>query len=136
MNHLNDQQVLALVNGEYLPDAARHAAGCPQCSAEVGRLTGSLDLFRESLQAMPAWRPRPLETSPRPVLRWAAAIAATAAMAATLMVIQHQEKARQAEEMARQDAALMDQLFYGTARVTPVSFERFNQLATTEGKLQ
>ena len=97
-------------------------------------MTSSLELFSESL---PAWRPRPIEINHgRPALRWAAALAATAAMAATFMVLESREKARQAEELARQDAALMDQLFHGTARVTPVSFERFNQLGTTEGNLQ
>jgi hypothetical protein len=74
-----------------------------------------------------------MTTGRRPVLKWAAAIAA---MAATFMVFEYREKARKAEEMTRQDVVLMDQLFYGTARVTPVSFERFNQLGTREGRLQ
>ena len=141
--HLDDRQILALANGEYVPDAARHAADCAHCSGQLRQLTSSLELFSETMQAMPAWRLRPIEINHgRPALKWAAALAATAAMAATFMVFESKEKARQAEEMARQDAVLMDQLFHGTARVTPASFERFNnlgsvgQLGTTEGNLQ
>jgi hypothetical protein len=133
--HLTPQQVLALANGEYLPEAARHTAACPHCAAELKHLTSSLEMFRESVEAMPAWRPRPLVERPTPILRWATAFAATAALTGMFFVFQRQEQTRAEEEMARQDAALMDQLFHGTARVTPASFERFNHFAGTEGNL-
>jgi hypothetical protein len=132
--HLNPQQILALANAEYLPDAARHTAACAQCAAEVKQLTGSLELFRESVQALPEWRPRAIQEPRWQVWRWAAAVTATAALAAMFVISQRQQQAV-AEEMALQDAALMDQLYHGTARITPASFERFNNLSGTEGDL-
>ncbi len=130
MTHLTDHQILGLANGEYLPDAARHAVSCPACAAQVQQLTGSLELFRESVNAFPAYRPRPVERR-FPLVKFAAAMAATAALAAMFFINHRQEQERLQAEEARQDALLMEQLYHGAARVTPASFDRFNNVATT-----
>ncbi len=130
MTHLTNDQILGLANGEYLPEAARHTVSCPQCAGHVQQLSGSLELFRESVNAFPAYRP-PLAQRRFPLFQCAAAFAATAALAAMFFINHRHEQQRLQAEEARQDALLMEQLYHGSARVTPASFDRFNNVATT-----
>jgi anti-sigma factor RsiW len=51
--HLNLDDLLAVRDGHANPDAVAHAASCPECAAEVARLSA----VRDALAALPDERP-------------------------------------------------------------------------------
>lgn len=115
--HLTSTQISEWMIGDRSPEARRHLERCPECSAEVSKIEGSLGLFRDAMQEAPVtaavWKV-PARRSP-----WAFPLRSIAVTFAVLLLAiipvygpvyrDRQVKAREAEAR-KQDALLLSQV--------------------------
>jgi hypothetical protein len=111
--HLSSQQILEWMNGENSPGAKLHVGECAECAAQVERLAGSLQMFRDAVREV-ADRSGEGQTvlrmpRRRMALRWITAAAALV-MLAGVPIFKVQEDRHRAAELARQDAELLDEV--------------------------
>jgi hypothetical protein len=116
--HLSSQEILDWMNGEYSSEAGRHVRECPECAAQIERLTDTLAMFRGSVRetAEQIGQGQMVFRMPRRTTawRWAAAAAALLILASVPIYEYQQNASRQARqkaaELARQDKELMEQV--------------------------
>jgi hypothetical protein len=119
--------------GQHTPQEEHHVRECPECSAELARLEGSLSLFRGSVRqwsdrqsSVPdpaAWKAAPMRTGFAGQPRLWALVTAMALMLAVVPIYRNaQEKQRQAE-LAQADAVLMEQVDDQLSRAVPAPME-------------
>ncbi len=139
--HLTEQQILAWQLNEQTPEQAAHVAECRECRTEVEGLQSSLAVFRS---AVFAWSDghesrtlRPLWTAPRkrwlqPALQWVAAAALLAGVAAPLYThrVMEQRREEQAQQRARADQALLEQVDQEVSQTVPDSMEPLADLVS------
>ena len=131
--HLSPEDMCRWMAGERAAGEQAHVRGCALCGAEVARLEGALKRFggavREWSAAQPGaqapgawradrsarqWRVRPL--------RWGLAAAALVVLA-VIPTWKSARDRRMAEEAARADDILMEQVDAQVSRTVPVTLE-------------
>jgi len=128
--------------GERDADEERHVCECSVCCAEVARLEGALKRFGGSVrewsaaqpgaQAPGAWRAdRAARHWRARRLQWSLAAAALVVLAA-IPVWKNARDRRIAEEAARADAILMEQVDAQVSRTVPVTLEPLVSLVEWE----
>ncbi|HEV2688740.1 MAG TPA: hypothetical protein VGV35_09305 [Bryobacteraceae bacterium] len=145
--HLSSEQIARWMTGERTAAEEHHARECSECAAELARMEGTLSLFRGAVhelseqqggaaqtawtveRASHGWRFQPM--------RWALACAVLLILAA--MPLYHNAKERQRKaDMARADAALLEQVDAEISRAVPATMEplvklvAFDPSATSE----
>ena len=137
--HLNSEDICRWMAGERDAEEQRHVRECSQCGAQVARLDGALKRFgglvREWSAAQPGaqapggwradrrWRVRPL--------RWSLAAGVIVVLAA-IPVWKNARDRGVAEEAARADATLMEQVDVQVSRTVPVTLEPLVSLVEWE----
>lgn len=128
--HLSSEQIARWMAGERTPSDEQHAGQCEECGAELARLEAALGLFRGSVRewseqesgAEPqrVWR---VERAPRVfVLRWAVMVAALL-MLVWMPIYQGAKDKQRKAELARADAALLEQVDAEISRAVPEPME-------------
>jgi hypothetical protein len=131
--------------GERGAEEERHLRECSLCGAEVARLEGALARFggavREWSEAQPgaqspgAWRAERVAPKGRAVgLRWGLAAVALVVLAA-IPQWKNMRDRRAAEEAARADDVLMEQVDAQVSRTVPVTLEPLLNPAAWEAPL-
>jgi hypothetical protein len=119
--------------GQHTPQEEHHVRECPECSAELARLEGSLSLFRGSVRqwsdrqsSVPdpaAWKPAPTRTGfIGPPRLWALVTAMVLMLAVIPIYRDAQHKQREAA-LAQADAILMEQVDDQLSRAVPTPME-------------
>jgi len=130
--HLSSEQISKWMSGDRTPQEEQHVRACPECSAEVVRLEATLQLFRGSVrrlseqqrgiapqtlrQALPARSPTVWR------LRWALAVAALL-IAVAIPLYKGAKNEQRQREMAKADAALLEQIDAEVSRAVPAPME-------------
>jgi hypothetical protein len=128
--HLSSEQFARWMAGERTVSEELHVGQCEECGAELARLEAALGLFRGSVREwseqqsgaglQKTWR---VERSPRVfVLRWAVMVAALSMLVWAPIYQGAKEKQRKAE-LARADAALLEQVDAEISRAVPEPME-------------
>jgi len=136
--HLSSEQIARWMAGERTPAEEQHARQCPECGAELARMEAALSLFRGSVRAwseqsiaqpQAAWKPAPVahRWGLQP-MRWAVACVVVLMLAAIPLYRNASEKQRQAE-LAKADAALLEQVDAEISRAVPATMEPLAKLA-------
>lgn len=147
MNHLNSQQISEWLIGERAAGIAAHIEQCEACRAEIAQMESGLAVFRKSVHGWSERQPihRAVWSTPagwltfRNGLRWAAATALFLLLLGAPAYRMHQLKL-QAEERAREDAALLEAIDAGISRSVPQPLQPLDNLVAwnpaTEGSKQ
>jgi hypothetical protein len=153
LSHLSPEQIERWMAGERTASEEQHAGQCAECGAELARLESALGLFRSSVrqwsEQQSVARPRTwgVERAPRVfVLRWAMVVAALLMLVWVPIYQGAKEKQRKAE-LARADAALLEQVDAEISRAVPEPMEPLiglvawdsastNQKGTKDGRNQ
>ena len=144
--HFSSEQISRWTIGERSAQEQEHARRCPECAAKLGDLESAIALFRQSvrdcgesygrseflLRAGPQ-RARPGFLSR--LSRWAPAAAALLLLAAIPIYTSFRERQRQAE-MARADAALLEQVDVEISRAVPAPMEPLVELVSWNASAQ
>jgi hypothetical protein len=146
--HFSSEQISQWMIGERTAQDEEHARQCPECAAKVAGFESAIALFRESVRDCGERYGRPEIPSPAGVRRarrnfvarpsrWAPVAAALLLLAAIPIYTSSRERRRQAE-MARADAALLEQVDVGIARAVPAPMEPLVKLVSwnTNGATQ
>lgn len=115
-----------------------HVCQCPECAAKVAELESAIAQFRESVRDCGERYGRPEIPLPGGVRRarrnfaarpsrWAPVAAALLLLAAIPIYTNSRDRRRQAE-MARADAALLEQVDAGVSRAVPAPMEPLVEL--------
>jgi hypothetical protein len=132
--HFSSEQVSRWMIGERADREEGHVRQCPECAARLAALESAIVLFRDSVRnsgelygppdlSLPsnAWSVRPS--------RWASVAAALLLLAAIPIYTNSRDRRRQAE-MARADAALLEQVDAGISRAVPAPMEPLVKLVS------
>jgi len=131
--HLSSEQISRWMIGERSAQDEEHARECPECAAKVARFESAITLFRQSVQdcgeryarpdiPLPAGVRRARRSFAARPSRWAPVAAALVLLAAIPIYTNSRERRRQAE-MARADAALLEQVDVQISRAVPAPME-------------
>ena len=148
-NHLSQDQISMCILGRATPEEARHSRECTECSAELARFQEPISTFRAAMQD---WSdrenvPRLAEVSvflarPRrfsnPVWGWVPAAMAVMIVVLTAIPIYVQQRnlqEMQAEEVARQDALLLNAVNLHLSRTLPTLMEPIMALVPVQETL-
>lgn len=133
--HLSSEQIARWMAGERRPAEEQHARQCPECGAELARMEAALSLFRGSVRE---WSDQSSAQAQEfvPVrrrwgfqpMRWAVACVVLLMLAAIPVYRNANEKQRQAD-LAKADAALLEQVDAGISRAVPATMEPLAKLA-------
>lgn len=128
--HLSLQQISKWMMGERTPAQEKHVRECPECSAEVVRLEAALTQFRASVRL---WADRESSEHPaRPGFRWRPArwawVAAILLMVAAIPIYRDVRDRERKAEMAKADAALLEQVDAGVSRAIAAPMEPLARL--------
>ncbi|MBZ5594253.1 MAG: hypothetical protein LAP39_18585 [Acidobacteriia bacterium] len=138
--HFSSQQISRWMIGERTAQEQEHARQCPDCTAQVASLESAIALFRDSVGVSGEMYGRPelpLHTgvqrarrgiAARPS-RWAPVAAALLLLAAIPIYTNSRDRRRQAE-LARADAALLEQVDAGISRAVPAPMEPLVKLVS------
>lgn len=126
-SHLSAEEFSDWLAGARDPGCAEHVAQCGECSCEIGRLEAALSDFREAVGNWSAPPERIAERRPRHAGRWALAAAVAIVLAAGPIVYRHQ---RHEAEMARADAALLEQVDAEVSEAVPSPMEPLVQMVS------
>jgi predicted anti-sigma-YlaC factor YlaD len=129
--HLSAEQIAQWMAGEHPAGAEQHLHQCPECSSEVARLQGTLALFRgavtewseqqDASKVQAAWKVQRASHGFRP-MRWA--LACVALLLLALIPVYHNAAERQRKaDIARADAALLEQVDVEISRAVPSTME-------------
>ena len=139
--HLTEQQVLAWQLNEQTPEQAAHVAECSECRAEVEGLQSSIAVFRSSMvawsEAHESRAVRPVWNAPRnrwfqPAFQWVAAAALLVGVAAPFYThrVMEQHREEQAQQRARADQALLEQVDQEVSQTVPDTMEPLTDLVS------
>jgi hypothetical protein len=135
--HLSSEQISQWMAGERTPDQEVHLQKCPRCAAELADLEATMRSFGDSVRRWSEQRSGAAPQSLRHVLlghsrtirpmRWALAVAALLIAVAipfyrSAMNEQHQQ------ELAKADAALLEQIDAEVSRAVPPPMEPLIEL--------
>jgi hypothetical protein len=127
--HLSPEQIARWMAGERTASEEQHARQCVECGAELARLEAALALFRGAVrqwsEQQSVERPRTwgVERAPRVfVLRWAM-VAAALLMLVWVPIYQGAKEKQRKAELARADAALLEQVDAEISRAVPAPME-------------
>jgi anti-sigma factor RsiW len=138
--HFSPERISRWMIGQRTPQDEEHARQCPECAAKVAAFESAIARFRESVRDSGEQCPRPgiplAAGVPRGRLnfavrtyRWAPVAAALALLAAVPIYTSSMARRRQAE-MARADAALLEQVDAGISRAVPAPMEPLVKLVS------
>lgn len=132
--HLSSEQLSRWMIGERADPQEEHIHDCPECAARLAGVESAIALFRASVRnsgelcgpprlSLPsnAWSVRSS--------RWASVAAALLLLAAIPVYRNSRDRRRQAE-MARADAALLEQVDAGISRAVPAPMEPLVKLVS------
>jgi hypothetical protein len=131
--HLSSEQVSRWMIGDRAEQEGEHVQKCPECAARVAELESAIALFRECVRDCGESYGRPdmpllagvrrarRNFAARPS-RWAPGAAALLLLAAIPIYTNSRDRRREAE-MARADAALLEQVDAGISRAVPAPME-------------
>ena len=131
--HLSAEQVSRWMIGERSGRQEEHVRECPECAATLAGLESAMALFRDSVRDCGEMYGRPPLSVPsklrrvRP-LRWAP-VAALLLLAVIPFYTDSRDRRRQAE-MARADAALLEQVDAEISRAVPAPMEPLVKLVS------
>ncbi|MGA3097635.1 MAG: hypothetical protein ABSF25_14365 [Bryobacteraceae bacterium] len=128
--HLGSEDMCRWMAGERGAEEERHVRECSLCGAEVARMEGALQRFGGAVRAWSAAQPgaqsagawRMDHTSMVRPLRWGLAAAALVVLA-VIPTWKSARDRRMAEEAARADDILMEQVDAQVSRTVPVTLE-------------
>ena len=127
--HLSSDQIARWMAGERTASEEQHASQCAECGAELARMEAALALFRGSVREWSeqesAGRPRAWVAQREPralVLRWAM-VAAALLMLVWVPIYQGAKEKQRKAELARADAALLEQVDAEISRAVPAPME-------------
>lgn len=139
--HLSPEQLSRWMAGERTEEAERHAMQCRDCAASLARFGSALALYRESLRECGAsyggtpefsW-PGDVRRAPSTRLaqfsRWTP-IAAALLLLAVIPVYTVSRNQRREAELARADAALLEQVDLEISRAVPAPMEPLVKLVS------
>lgn len=130
--HLSSEQVSRWIAGERLPEQETHLRNCPQCAAEIERIGATLKLFGGAIRRLSTQESARIPQSvaqmmpvrsfwPLP-LRWGAALAALL-IAVGIPFYRNAMNERHQREIAKADAALLEQIDAEVSRAVPAPME-------------
>jgi hypothetical protein len=132
--HFSSEQFSRWMIGERSDREEEHVRECPECAARLAGLESAISMFRDSVRdcgelygppklSLPskAWSVRPS--------RWASVAAALLLLAAIPIYTNSRDRRRQAE-MARADAALLEQVDAEISRAVPAPMEPLVKLVS------
>lgn len=128
--HLSSEQIAQWIAGERSPGGEQHIRECAECGAEVARVEGALALFRgavielgEQSESKRSFASTARRASHRfQPMRWALACAALLLLAVIPVFYNAKERQRKAD-LAKADAALMEQVDAEISRAVPATME-------------
>ena len=138
--HLSSEQVTRWMTGERTDREEEHVRQCLECAAKIAGLESAMTRFRDSVRdcgerygsvrlSLPARQPAiRLGFLARPS-RWASVAAALLLLAAIPIYTNSRDRRREAE-MARADAALLEQVDAGISRAVPEPMEPLVKLVS------
>ena len=138
--HLSGEQVSQWMIGERTVHEHEHVRQCPECAAKVAELEFAIVQFRESVRGFGESYGSPEISSPAGVRRarrnfaarpsrWAP-VAAALVLLAAIPIYTNSRDRRRAAEMARADAALLEQVDAGISRAVPAPMEPLVKLVS------
>ena len=138
--HFSSEQISRWMIGERTAQDEEHARQCPECAAKVAGFESAIVLFRESVRACGDSYRRPeipllagVRRARRNFVarpsRWAPVAAALVLLAAIPIYTNSRDRRRQAE-MARADAALLEQVDVEISRAVPAPMEPLVELVS------
>ena len=140
--HLSSEDICRWIAGERAAGEESHVRECSLCAAEVARLEGALQRFGGAVREWSAAQPGAQSTGAWRVDRaahqwrvkrfqWSLAAAALVLLA-VVPAWKGARDRRVAEEAARADAILMEQVDYQVSRTVPATLEPLVNLAVWE----
>jgi hypothetical protein len=132
--HFSPEQISRWMIGERTGQEEEHARLCPDCAAKVAGFESAIALFRESVRECGeryggAAPKLPARSSRMWSFRWASVAVALLLLAAVPIYKNSRDQRRQAE-MARADAALMEQVDVEISRAVPAPMEPLVKLVS------
>jgi len=130
--HLTSEQISNWLAGERTPQQESHLRECPVCAGEVARIQTTLQSFGATVDRLSEQQMRGAPQSVRQLaavrpqttrpLRWALAVAALS-IAVGLPFYERTMNERHRQEMAKADAALLEQIDAEVSRAVPAPME-------------
>lgn len=130
--HLSSEQIARWMAGQHTPGEEQHARQCPECGAELARMEAALALFRGSVrqwseqssaEQQAVWKAGPVRHGWRfQPMRWALACVVLLMLAAIPVYRNAMEKQSKAD-LAKADAALLEQVDAEISRAVPATME-------------